>query len=283
MGGNAFTEAGTIHRAEITPTLRSISSAIGINITDNVLGSTGKKEYSGDIDIVLDLPIEEQHAFFNKLKKLYGENGNVRKLSSIVSALIPINNYNESQNQRQPRTGFVQVDFMYGDPAWNKFYFHSPSEEESQFKGTHRNIALSSICRWLHTIESTEVDEYDRPIETIRWKWSPKDGLCRVKRTSRINKTTGKYILKQDEELLGVLIKDPRDITTMIFNDSVQPSQLGTLESIIGLVKNPLYFDQTLAAKVFKTMADNFSQHYVLKQGTYNYPNEIAQYLKPDK
>ena len=54
---------------EINPTLAKLEQALGIDLRNHVLGSVGKRQFSGDIDVALDIPTEEIPAFVEKLKK----------------------------------------------------------------------------------------------------------------------------------------------------------------------------------------------------------------------
>src|SRR5262252_4568406 len=112
MGGNAVLGVGTIHITEVNQTLRKLETQLGFSqksLNDKLLGSIGKKIYSGDIDVVMDpISSEELEKFFNLLKKLYGQK-NVKKIGIMISASVPIEGYNENLQGRTPRTGRVQV------------------------------------------------------------------------------------------------------------------------------------------------------------------------------
>ena len=80
-----------------------------------VLGSVGKKQFSGDIDVALDLPPDEIPAFVEKLSKL-PEIEDMAK-SSVIMTKIKIQGYNPDKkpDDGRARTGYVS-DFMPGDP-----------------------------------------------------------------------------------------------------------------------------------------------------------------------
>ena len=48
---------GAIHIDEIEPTLDALEKKLGIDLKNNVLGSVGKREFSGDIDVALEIGI----------------------------------------------------------------------------------------------------------------------------------------------------------------------------------------------------------------------------------
>ena len=48
----------------------SLEKKLGIDLRNLVLGSVGKKQFSGDIDVALDFHSDEIPAFVEKLSKL---------------------------------------------------------------------------------------------------------------------------------------------------------------------------------------------------------------------
>ena len=60
---------GLIHKDEINPTLAELEKHLNLDLSNFTLGSVGKKEFSGDIDVAINLPPEELPAFIEKLKK----------------------------------------------------------------------------------------------------------------------------------------------------------------------------------------------------------------------
>ncbi len=135
--GGAMPGVGAIHIDEIEPTLAKLEKALGLDLRNFVLGSVGKRQFSGDIDVALNLDTKDIPAFVGKLKKTK-EIEDIAQ-SSVIMTKVKIENFNAEQNDGRPRTGYVQVDFMPGDPGWLKTYYHSPREEESKYKGVFRN------------------------------------------------------------------------------------------------------------------------------------------------
>jgi hypothetical protein len=179
-GGNAFSDVGTIHISEIEPTLHWMEEKFGLsNLEDRVLGSVGKTEYSGDIDVAIDSKAVDPEEFSTMLRTKLG-NQSVTGVAGNITARVPIANYDKTKDGRQPRTGFVQVDFLPGDPAWLKTFFHSPGDE-SKFKGIHRNMALTAVSNLLGAKSTKEMDDFDRPVSTVRWQWGLKNGLVKVR------------------------------------------------------------------------------------------------------
>ena len=180
--GGAMPGVGPIHIDEIEPTLDALESKLGVDLKNNVLGSVGKKEYSGDIDIALQVAPDDIAKFIAKLEGI-PEILDIAK-SSVIMTKVKIVNFDQTKNATpKQRTGYVQVDFMPGDPGWLKTYYHSPAENESQYKGVFRNIMIATIAAVYQRQDSEEKIDDGRPVESERWMWSPADGLVRIKRT----------------------------------------------------------------------------------------------------
>ncbi len=272
-GGNAFPDVGIIHIDEIKPTMRDIAKLLGMpNAVNQALGSVGKAEYSGDIDIAVDLDRDKMKIMSKKLRDALG-NQNVTGVAGNISFRFPISNYDETKQGRQPRTGLVQVDLIPGEPAWMKTFFHSAGDV-SKFKGIHRNLAISAVAAQIDHQESKEQDDYGRSVEAVRWAWGPKGGLQKVRKTSIRNEKTGKWLKKQNTELLTEPIKTPDKIVEILFKGKVGSEALNSMESIIDAVKKT--FSNKEMQSIFKKMADSLESRKLDKVGL---PAEIQKYI----
>lgn len=275
-GGNAFPDVGTIHISEIEPTLDWMEKEFGMqNLNDRVLGSVGKAEYSGDIDIAVDSKKIDMKDFSTMLRTKLGDQS-VTGVAGNITVRVPIANYDESKQGRQPRTGLVQVDFLPGDPSWMKTFFHSPGDA-SKFKGIHRNMALTAVANLLGAKSTKELDDFDRPVSTVRWSWGLKNGLVKVKKTSRRNKNTGKTVKKQDTEILGKPVTDPKKIAHVLFKGKAGPEALNSMETIIDAVQkshNPKEVDT-----FYRKLAQTLMYSNVDMITGYDIPEEILQHV----
>jgi len=226
--GGSMPGVGPIHIDEIEPTLDALEKILKIDLKDNVLGSVGKKQFSGDIDVAIQLAPEEIEGFVEKLKKV-PEIMDLAK-SSVIMTKVKIVNFDQSKQTLKPRTGFVQVDFMPGDPGWMKTYYHSPSETESKYKGVFRNIMIATIAAVLDRKDSEETIADGRPTESERWMWSPADGLVRIRRTPVPNKKGDGFTKKNKNEIIGDPIKDAAGIAKALKLDG--PQDLNSYESL---------------------------------------------------
>lgn len=251
-GGHAFEGVGAIHISEIKPTLITISEILGLpyeELNNYTLGSVNKAEFSGDIDLAFaDYEDEEKAQFVKNLEGKLGQE-NVKKLPTIISFKFPIQEYDQSKKTTKPRTGYVQVDLMFGDRDWNKFYYHSAGDA-SKTKGVHRNLMLAIIAKNMIEKSSEETDSFGRPVEQLRYQFSPTNGLTKIIRRSKKNKK-GEWTKGQDTEVVGKPTKDPKMIAKMLFGPGAKPDLFNSLETMVDGVKKYLPEKSELIFKDF--------------------------------
>jgi len=226
--GGAMPGVGPIHIDEINPTLDQLEKTLGIDLKNNVLGSVGKKEFSGDIDVA----IQVDPADIPELVKKIEASPLVLDIakSSVIMTKVKIVNYDQTKQASKLRTGFVQVDFMPGDPGWMKTYYHSPSETESKYKGVFRNIMIATIAAVLDRKDSEEKIDDGRPVESERWMWSPADGLVRIRRTPVPKAKGDGYTKKNKNEIIGEPLKTAPEIAKALKLNG--PEDLNSYESL---------------------------------------------------
>ena len=249
--GGAMPGVGAIHISEIEPTLSKLEKSLGINLKDFTLGSVGKRKFSGDIDVAINLKPEDLPAFAEKLSK----DPNVLDVqkSSVFMTKVKIENFDKEKSNGRPRTGFVQIDFMPGDPGWMKTYYHSPTEEESKYKGVFRNLLLASIAGQLDRKSSDETTEDGRPLQQDRWMFSPRDGLVRVRRTPVQNKAGTGYTKKNNNKIISKPNRDGESITKALKLNSV--ADLNSYESLKAAIEKNYPAD--LVKRILKDFVSN--------------------------
>ncbi len=278
-GGSALAGCGVIHRTEIGPTLTALSTELGLSfdLNDFTVGSTGKRDYSGDVDLVIDdawwtTGVTE---FALLLSRKYGHSV-VTVNGLTVHLKYPISNYDIATSQCNPRTGFVQIDFNIGNPVWERFYHYSPGAA-SGYKGAHRNLALAAITFIVNKEESATVDSYNRPVWENRYKWSP-TGFVRVHRESRKDPRTNVWMKKQIDTVLSGPYFDSAVISGMLFPLDGTKQDLNSLETIMAAVCRN--YDRDIQEKIWERIALNF---WAWKDGrNFTYPTEISKYLPAD-
>ncbi len=148
-GGNVFKDAQgdprtqRINLADIKPTVAWLEKITGLPLQDNMLGSTGLKPSSGDLDLAVDSTQVDKEQFFQKLSSMIQQRGAepkdwVRKSGTAVHLLTPIGG--------RPDTGYVQTDFMFiPKPEFSKFILRQ--DPDSDYKGATRNVLINSIAK----------------------------------------------------------------------------------------------------------------------------------------
>jgi hypothetical protein len=252
LEGGAMPGVGAIHIDEIEPTLDNLEKILGVDLKNNTLGSVGKKEFSGDIDIALQIDAEDIPAFVEKLKNI-PEVLDIAK-SSVIMTKVKIADYDPNKKvEGKPRTGYVQVDFMPGDPGWLKTFYHAPHEKDSKYKGVFRNILVSSIAAHLDRKDSEQKIADGRPVQSERYMWSPTDGLVRILRTPEPNKKGDGYTKKNNNKIIDGPYKDPNEIADVLKLDSAD--DLYSYETLRkAMDKN---YSPDLVNLILKDFADN--------------------------
>lgn len=181
-GGNVFKDnAGTIltkriNRADVLPTIKWLETVTGLELTDHLLGTTGKKETSGDLDIAIDANEVNKDEFAAKLGEYISKQGSdpkqwIKKSGVSVHFKTPI--------KGDEANGYVQSDFMFGEREWMKWSM-TGGREGSELKGAHRHVILASIAK------------------TKGIKWSFQNGL--------MNRDTNEVITKDPNEIAKKLL-----------------------------------------------------------------------------
>jgi hypothetical protein len=145
MGGNAFKDqTQRISLNEIQPTIKWLSDNLGDRqltveyLMNSLLGSAGKRDSSGDIDVNLDDGSFDLEMITVHLETLLGDQhvksrpGNKQIFTSVPIAGRPGDR--------------VQIDFMFGNTAWQRFSFWSSST--SQFKGLYRTELIKALVAY---------------------------------------------------------------------------------------------------------------------------------------
>lgn len=235
---------GPIAREEILPTIEAIEKDLGIKLSDVTLGSAGrnkagglgKKQFSGDIDAAVNIAKEDRESFEQKLK----DSSLILdyRMGNTVSTKVKIVNYDanrEFANGTKPegRTGYVQFDFMPGNPAAKRAFYHSPEEGTSNYKGALRTELLIITAAVWDQNNSEDTTPDGRPLESERWVFSPDHALVRVLRKPKMGKKG--YTKAHTQEVIGEPITDPDEIAKTLGLGS--GDDLDSFESLWNAIK----------------------------------------------
>lgn len=167
MGGFAFKNLDLVRvkREDVRATVQHVVQTISFpGFTEDyayksLMGSTGKKESSGDVDFCMnthvarfafeeDLPVFDKHAFLSRLKQVLPNNRintTTFKMGNLMTA-FPVAG-DESR-------GLVQVDFVFGKHTLLLFTHFSPSEEDSRFPGVFLSQGFGVLAKMHKDFES---------------------------------------------------------------------------------------------------------------------------------
>ena len=266
--GGSMPGVGAIHIDEINPTLIPLEKELGIDLRNNELGSVGKREFSGDIDVALKIDADKIPEFVERLKKS-SQIMDIAK-SSVIMTKVKIMDFDESKDDGRPRTGYVQVDFMPGDPDWLKTYYHSPNEKDSQYKGVYRNLMIASIAGNLDIENSEETIDDGRPLQSKRFMFSPRDGLVRVLRRPVPKASGNGYTKKNNNKIIDGPWKTADSIAKNLKLDNGE--DLYSYETLVTAIK------KNLPPEDQKNIFTAFTNNNTIKD--MGIPPDIQEYAK---
>ena len=145
--GNVFKQHPTqrIDLSDIKPTVDFLSNIIGTNLMNNLLGSTSKRESSGDLDIAINENKISKVELYDILANWCMER-NLNPKDYIARSGISVHFRTPISN----RDGeYVQTDFMLV-PDINFAKFVLANDEPFPLKGAYRSIVLSNLAKNLN-------------------------------------------------------------------------------------------------------------------------------------
>lgn len=187
MGGNVFKDPATgesltkrIDRIDVAPTVKLLEVLTGLDLWDNLLGTAGKAETSGDIDVAVDETLRSKDDLVTLLTRWSDYRYSDGPATQWVRK-SGISVHHRTAIRGTDALGFVQVDFMFGDPGWLKWSLRG--ESTPGFAGRHRHILLSNLAK------------------NNNVRWSPNKGVM-TRNTNIILSTNtdavAKYLLDND-------------------------------------------------------------------------------------
>ena len=231
-GGNIFKDSDgnilttRINRADIIPTIKWLEQITNLPLLTNTLGSVGKKESSGDLDIAVDQNVISKEDLINKLTS-WAKANNVNPKDYIKKSGISV--HFKTPIDGDPKNGWVQTDLMFGDDINHMKFGLFSAGDKTKFSGADRNLLLSSIAKSLP--------------DDLKYSWQK--GL--------INRSTGESITKNPDLIAQILLG----------NKKYNKDDLDSVESIMAAIKqNPARFQMLadlsnkLSDQTGKTPAD---------------------------
>lgn len=265
MGGNAFPHLSLVRvkREDVFPTVQHVVNTLALPgfdfkyACDNLMGSAGKQEDSGDLDFAMndrkarfvgepDLPVFDLREVAERCREV------------LPAGQVTTKGLKGGQFQTawpvagDVSKGFVQVDFVAGDPEWLKFSHWSPGKDFSPWKGVMVSTMLGVLAKMRKDFEAFDEDgerytrvglHYDLELGLHR-KWKLRlrkgQGLSEVDADTFETKVGGPRFAR-----LGH-VTNPRVVLRLLFGTDVLPFEVDTFERLVALVKQlmPDRFDE---------------------------------------
>jgi len=180
-GGNVFKLADAspatqrINRNDVPTTVQWLERVTGLSLMDAMVGSTGQKDTSGDIDLAIDSNVITKEAVMGTLVNWCKQNGipddqilNRKKKGGNPAMLdgwidqTGIEIHFKCPINGDPKQGLVQVDFNFlTQMGWSKFML-AAMPADSQFKGVDRAVLFNSIGKTQGIKVAVQTGVHDR-------------------------------------------------------------------------------------------------------------------------
>lgn len=228
-GGDAFGDIEPISLENfryIWPNLEADLELLGLTDIEPI-GSTGKKELMGDVDVAARFE-GGADALFHAATQVFGADNVKRVGGNVVSIRYLMD------------VPAFQVDVMVGDPKflrWSRYGTSTDPEhdEYSPVKGAVRNVLLNNVNSYLSTVDFPgKQTDLDRTRYTIDFD----KGLFKVVQTKR-SVVPGNAPLKGWKTLERKLVTDdPNKLVELVFGEGFSPEQLQTFENVVSAIKS---------------------------------------------
>lgn len=139
-GGAMFSDR-RITKAEVPPTIDALEALTGLSLHDNMVGSTGISDTSGDIDVIVDTATLSKDQFIAQLRQAGVAPADMRKTGIEVAVRAPIYRPDGTKTD-----DFIQVDFLFHkDPPYLKWFYGGV--QPSPYKNVDKNRLLSGLAK----------------------------------------------------------------------------------------------------------------------------------------
>lgn len=275
MGGKAFSGVTrSVSKYEVSGTVSWIMQNWpdwkrnpGVNLHQSLLGSAGKSNESGDIDINLEISAYDQEAVAAHMIAVLGsEFVKPRPGNNQIFMAVPICG-DES-------LGRVQVDFMFGHYEWQKFSYFSATKtsnlrwgnrRESYFKGLYRTEMLKAITAYCSDWVLEDGEEVIARVgptffhdKGLVWRYRHRpmrqDGTARVKDFKELSRKDFLAIYPSAITAITDVMLEPEKVVRFLFSDRATVADTETLESIV------LYMNRVFDSDARKTISKIYKE-----------------------
>lgn len=182
LEGGAAMKASRINVENIKSTfdryVKQVIKKIDPQAQYKTIGSLGKKDSSGDIDVALDTKLSLDEVS-TKLKEL-GIDHKVSKGLKQIYTEFPIFNKDGSETGNM-----VQVDLMFGDTDFMSSTYWAPGESQSKFTGSDLSVFFAGVTRFTRVEKIKDPENKKRyeelknihPIKSIAYVYDINKGI----------------------------------------------------------------------------------------------------------
>lgn len=252
-----------------------------------LLGSTGKKESSGDLDLGFDLTFNKNDiSIESAIGQLYDY------VKSISQSEVKINEFTHDMIHfgfpQYDKHGnligkTVQVDILFTvTPEFCKFYMYSPSEKESSFKGAHRNDLLRAIAKVI-SFQPTKIDDNGNLLTWIQFDLCSNGMFNCVKTIVDENDNHLKWGDTDEDLEIGYAVDlskklisaDPNEVIKYLIGNKYKISDIDTFEKLLNIIEHDNDFKFSFIKD--KILAEAASLMY--ENNRIQFPEVMEKYL----
>lgn len=259
MGGNAFPGLPMVRvrREDVASTVDHVVTVMNMPgftreyAMDNLMGSAGKQDDSGDLDFALndraarfygepDLPVFSLKAFAARAREVLPQ-GHVQTKTlkgGQFQTAFPV--------AGDPSKGYVQVDFVAGNPEWLKFSHFSPGKDFSPYKGVMVSTMLGVLAKMRKDFELYEGEER---VARVGLRFDLEKGLYRQWKLRKLE-NQGMSVVTADEFETAVAtcprfarlshVTAPCEVLRLLFGEPVSLEEVNTFEKLVSSVRRYL-------------------------------------------
>lgn len=256
MGGNAFPGLAMVRvrREDVASTVDHVVTVMNMPgftreyAMDNLMGSAGKQDDSGDLDFAMN----------NRAPRFVGDPElpvfKLRDVAERARAVLPqghVQTKTLKGGQFQtafpvagdPTKGYVQVDFVAGVPEWLKFSHFSPGKDFSPFKGVMVSTMLGVLAKMQKDFELLDANG-DR-VARVGLRFDLEKGLYRQWKLRKLE-GQGMSVVTADEFETAVAtsprfvrlshVTEPSEVLRLLFGQPVGLEEVNTFEKLVATV-----------------------------------------------
>jgi hypothetical protein len=256
MGGNAFPGLAMVRvlREDVASTVQFVVDSLDMPgftfeyAMGNLMGSAGKQADSGDLDFALndqkarfvgqpDLPVFSLRAFAARAREVLpaGHVNSKGLKGGQFQTAFPV--------AGDPAKGYVQVDFISGNPEWLKFSHFSPGKDVSPYKGVMLSTMLGVLAKMQKSFVTTSRGQYT---SRVGLRFDLEKGLYREWKVQK-QEGHGMSVVTADEFETTVQLSvrfarlshvtEPREVLRLLFGRPVDPQDVNTFEKLVAMVQ----------------------------------------------